>query len=267
MFTILGVRKRWGAVRSSITMTSHRMWLNELDKEFRKYHYQILNLKMTKRPASFTASTSDSNCALCKTERHSLFTCPRLKILTHGQKMPAVKSSDLCINRLHPGHFVKQCYSAKMSESSSHTILHIDQSTEAPTPLDPNVSLTANASPTMVPGSILMHDMSCVVTRTWWFLPSPVGLCILYLILCQTFGTAFCRDAKIHGVAGLSHDSHTQLFTTLISYCLSLAGLHQGDQCESCYCAQSDMQPTKSEHSIYRTTWQTSHLQNWTLVD
>ena len=61
--------------------------------------------------ATNTSNVSNPSCSLCETEKHSLFTCPQFKTLTLVQRMSSVKSKDLCLNCLHPRHFVKQCQS------------------------------------------------------------------------------------------------------------------------------------------------------------
>ena len=119
--------------------------------------------KGVNRPiASFTASTSDPSfpsCSLCKTEKHSLFACPQFKTLAHEKRMSVVKSNDLCVNCLRPGHFVKQCRSSnrcRKCQKSHHTLLHVDQSNDTPLSPTPSVSLTSNTSPETTPGSLLM---------------------------------------------------------------------------------------------------------------
>ena len=61
--------------------------------------------------ATNTTELTPPSCCLCKTEKHFLFACPQLKALPHHQRMATVKSNDLCVNCLRPGHFVKQCRS------------------------------------------------------------------------------------------------------------------------------------------------------------
>lgn len=75
-----------------------------------------------KQVATFVANTvdtSNSSCCLCKTEKHALFACPQFKTLTHDRKMSAVKSNDLCVNCLRPGHFVRQFRSSTQSDMRS----------------------------------------------------------------------------------------------------------------------------------------------------
>ena len=50
------------------------------------------------------------SCALCKNEKHPLYVCTRFKSLPRDKMMSTIiKSNELCLNCLRPGHFSKQC--------------------------------------------------------------------------------------------------------------------------------------------------------------
>ena len=178
---------------------------------------------------SFAAGASDPSphsCTLCKTEKHSLFACPQFRAFTHDKKMSAVKSNDLCVNCLRPGHFVRQCRSVnrcRKCQKSHHTLLHVDQGAEAHAPPTPGVNLPSNASPGTAPGSLLMTcrvltrgpDGSSIESRA--LLDSASSISFVSERLARALHLPRSRrDAKIHGVAGLSHDAHTQSFTNLV---------------------------------------------------
>jgi len=62
--------------------------------------------------------------------------------------MSVVKSNDLCMNCLRPGHFVKQCRSmnrCRRCQKSHHTLLHAEQGADDSTTPETGVTLTANA--------------------------------------------------------------------------------------------------------------------------
>ena len=179
---------------------------------------------------SFTGGMSDTltpTCSLCKTEKHFLFSCPQFKALAHDDKMSTVKSSDLCVNCLRPGHFVKHCRSTnrcRRCQKSHHTLLHVEQKADpiSPTPVA-DTNMYANASTTGgSQGSILM---TCRVLAT-----GPDGSSIECRALLDSASSASFvserlarglrlqrshRSARIHGVAGLLHESHIQSFTNL----------------------------------------------------
>ena len=59
--------------------------------------------------------------------------------------------------------------------------------------------------------------------------------------------TSFTADLSPFNCTLCKTEKHSVIH---YSYRLSLAGLYQRDQCESCHCAPSDMQSTKSAHSV-----------------
>ena len=81
--------------------------------------------------------TVPSNCSLCKTTKHPLYTCPQqFKLLSHD-KMSTIHTSNVCLNCLKPGHFSRNCSSnnhCQKCQKSHHTLLHSDtkQATEQP---------------------------------------------------------------------------------------------------------------------------------------
>ena len=59
-----------------------------------------------KSVTSFTASASnpDTNCILCKTERHPLYAFPQFKSLPHDKMVSALRNNKCCLNCLKPSH-------------------------------------------------------------------------------------------------------------------------------------------------------------------
>ena len=78
--------------------------------------------------ASFTASAtppSTNRCILCNVDKHPLYACSRFKALNHEQMVSTLKSHNLCLNCLQPGHFVRQCKSlhrCKVCQRPHHTL-------------------------------------------------------------------------------------------------------------------------------------------------
>ena len=68
-----------------------------------------------------TSSTTDNNCVVCKTEKHPLYVCAKLKSFPHEEKISVLRSNSVCMNCLGGGHFKQQCKSSH--ECKSHTIL------------------------------------------------------------------------------------------------------------------------------------------------
>ena len=155
--------------------------------------------------ATNTSNLSSTNCSLCKTGKHSLFTCPQFKVLSHQQKMSAVKSNELCINCLRPGHFMKQCRSANRCHSISFVSERVAQALR--------------------------------LTRSR-------------------------RDAKIHGVAGISHDSHTQSFTSIVVSPLQDSSKEINVSAVIVPRVTCDL---PSQHIPFKVEW--NHLSDLTLAD
>ena len=84
----------------------------------------------TRKPVtSFTASATDAvtNCYLCKTQKHPLYIYPQFKSLPHERMLATVRSNNLCLNCLRPGHFSKNCRSnnrCRRCQKPHHTLLH-----------------------------------------------------------------------------------------------------------------------------------------------
>lgn len=75
------------------------------------YHTSRKTTQATSPITSFAANTADptADCILCKGA--PLYTCARFKAFTHEKMVSTLKSNNLCLNCLRPGHFVKQCTS------------------------------------------------------------------------------------------------------------------------------------------------------------
>lgn len=86
--------------------------------------------------SSFISSVNDT-CPACKAPAHSLYTCSKFKSLPYDQMSSIVKSHNLCLNCLKPGHRSKQCNSTqrcRRCQKPHHTLLHLEVKTDNPPP-------------------------------------------------------------------------------------------------------------------------------------
>ena len=87
------------------------------------------NKPVTSYAVSAIEQTSNSNCAICKGEKHPLYSCPKFRALC---RLSTLKANHLCMNCLRPGHFAKDCRSVhrcKACQRPHHSMLHIEQTT------------------------------------------------------------------------------------------------------------------------------------------
>ena len=78
---------------------------------------------------SFPAIINPMVCVACKNGTHPLYACNEFKNLDCNDRTSIVKSSNLCLNCLHPGHRAKDCRSShrcKQCQRPHHTLLHIE---------------------------------------------------------------------------------------------------------------------------------------------
>lgn len=95
-----------------------------------------------KKPGSFgkvasfpaNADSSRTHCAVCTSEQHPLYSCPKFKGMSRDDRLSVLKKNNLCLNCLGSGHFLKQCRSlhrCKKCQKPHHTMLHTDGKREA----------------------------------------------------------------------------------------------------------------------------------------
>ena len=81
--------------------------------------------------SSFVANCDPSHtqCPLCKTEKHPLYSCPKFRLLSHERKMVTVKVNNIWMNCPNKVHFVAKCkchHRSRKCQNPHHTLLHID---------------------------------------------------------------------------------------------------------------------------------------------
>ena len=173
--------------------------------------------------ASFTASATppSTNRILCNVDKHPLYACSRFRALNHEQMVSTLKSHNLCLNCLQPGHFVRQCKSlhrCKVCQKPHHTLLHVDtKETNAPSSDSTVKPVSSNAAAGLASSALLMTcrvlvdapDGSSVEARA--ILDSASSASFVSERLSQTLCLPRShKNTKISGVAGLSHNSPLQ---------------------------------------------------------
>ena len=66
----------------------------------------------SKSVPSFAAISTPITCVACKSGTHPLYACTNFRGLDYNGKMSTVRSNNLCLNCLHPGHRMKDCRSS-----------------------------------------------------------------------------------------------------------------------------------------------------------
>ena len=132
--------------------------------------------------AASASTNSESTCILCKTEKHPLFACHQFKAMSHDKKISTLKSQDLCLNCLRPGHFVKQCKSlhrCRRCQNPHHTLLHVDRKEQNTLPAAPAPTPVTNVSANVTTPGLSSHSllMTCHV-----LVRAPDGGLLLYLV-------------------------------------------------------------------------------------
>lgn len=194
------------------------------EKHLRKGDHSLRDLK--KPVLSYTISTIEqvaNNCVCCS-EKHPLYICNKFKSLPHPEKMSILKSNDLCLNCLRPGHFLRDCKSihrCRTCQKPHHSLLHNENKT--------NIVSSHTASGSDSNGVLLMTCRLLV--------RSPEGQTIEArgLLDCGSSASFISNrlaqmlklrsrqyNTRISGVAGLSHPSSTQNMTTF-----SIAPIHR----------------------------------------
>ena len=91
------------------------------------------------------------DCALCKTEKHPLFVCPKWLALTVAQRLSHVQAKSLCANCLAVGHSTASCrstYRCRECQANHHMTIH--QASTPPTPLNSSSGATSQVPDTLM---------------------------------------------------------------------------------------------------------------------
>ena len=172
-----------------------------------------------KQVNSFAASTqSTGNCPACKSTTHPLYICNSFKLLSHDNKIALLKANDYCINRLRPGHFIKDCKSlhhCKRCQRPHHTLLHIENQENQSKNIGTDL-VTTNSHHVSVgiePNMLLMTCQILVETpqgtvKARALLDSASSASFVSERLAQTLQLQrLSQSAKICGIANLNSDT------------------------------------------------------------
>ena len=183
------------------------------------------------KPVALFAASTDSTtslCLACKTEKHPLYACTKFKSMPHDKKVATLKMNDLCMNCLGSGHFVRQCKSlhrCKKCQKPHHTLFHVEgQGETPPTPPPTNITekpVVSNTAVGLKSDSLLMTchvlvsapDGSSIEARA--ILDSASSASFISERLAQSLCLPRSnRNARILGIAGISHKSPIQSVAT-----------------------------------------------------
>lgn len=172
---------------------------------------------------SFAANSEfDSSCAVCKTENHPLYICPKFRAMSHEEKIQALKVNRSCTNCLGSGHFNNQCKSihkCKVCQKHHHTLLHIEtQSKAAPsqegTPVGSHAATRLTSDVLLMTCRVLIaaHDGSTVEARALLDNASSASFISERLVHSLSLPRT-SQSIRVSGIGGLSHKPPIQSIT------------------------------------------------------
>ena len=188
------------------------------------------------KPVASFAGAADpiANCVSCKTGKHPLYICPKFKSLTHDKMLLVLRTNNLCLNCLKPGHYARDCKSShhcKKCQKLHHTLLHVESGEDTHHSREEHPSLILNSENASIPVSVHaamgiranMLLMTCYVQ-----VESPDGSLVKARALLDSASSASfvserlaqslnlprsSQSAHISGVAGLMRTSPIQSIT------------------------------------------------------
>ena len=181
----------------------------------------------SKQITSFVASTLEANpnCVVCKTDKHPLYACPQFKALPHDKMLATVRSNNLCLNCLRPGHFSKNCKSnnhCKKCQRPHHTFLHVEtkdnhrpktdspveEQTSTAIEISSHTQSGSSSSTLLMTCQIAIHAPDGSSIRARGILDSGSSASFVSERLAQSLRLRrSTRNIHISGVAGISHNS------------------------------------------------------------
>ena len=187
----------------------------------------------SKHVTSYMAHTAvqTNQCVLCKPDKHPLYACPRFKDMNHDTKVSTLKTNNLCMNCLGTNHFVKQCKSihrCKQCQKPHHTLLHIEgakniSSTHVTISPQENSNdiISSHTAMELKSNSLLMTCRVLVIAPNGTSVEARALLdnASSASFITERLSQSLClprakQNARISGIAGLSHSSPTQSLAT-----------------------------------------------------
>ncbi len=113
--------------------------------------------------------------------KHPLYACPQFRLLTHDKMLSTVRSNNVCLNCLKPGHFSKNCGSSRKCQRPHHSLLHIEvkPTMEQDSPPRENVRNSALAIAPMVSSHTESGYGSTLLMTCQMFVNAPDGTRIM----------------------------------------------------------------------------------------
>ena len=181
--------------------------------------------RATRQIAAHPGSVSDSstNCVACKTEKHSLYTCPKFKGLPNDKMLSTVRSNNLSLNCFRPGHISPNCTSSnrcRRCQKPHHTLLQcLFDSMDAnskPARKEPctasivasNTQSSLSSYTLLMTCQVLVHAPDGSQVRARGLLDSASSTSFISQQLVQSVHLQrFSKNLHISGIAGISHNS------------------------------------------------------------
>ncbi len=183
---------------------------------------------------SFAANAQETpaNCSLCKTQKHPLYACPLFKVLPHDKMLATVRSTNVCLNCLKPGHISKNCTSSnrcRKCQRPHHTLLHRDpkppaENKEKPEAMAPSTlavapivcSQSASGNVLLMTFQTLVHAPDGTSVRARGLLDSGSSTSFISERLAQSLQLPLAtQHITISGITGMSRGSSLQSVATL----------------------------------------------------
>ena len=179
-------------------------------------------------------STLTGSCISCGQEKHQLYAYIKFRSLPHAEKLDLLQSNRYCLNCLRPGHFVKNCKSlnhCKHCQRPHHTLLHTeenpipkrDTTSSTVTDITSNVTSESATLHTSVQANILLMTCRIIVetpqgvVKARALLDTGSSASFVTELLAQLLRLRrFTQNARICGIAGISHSDGKQAITQFL---------------------------------------------------
>ena len=181
-----------------------------------------------------TADPAIGYCVVCKTTRHPLYICQWFKNMTHEKMLSTLRTNNLCINCLRPGHHSRECQSShrcKKCQKLHHTLLHLEYNTTQTREDPPRETQNSEVSATALSAHAAMGISANMLLMTCYIqVEAPDGSFMKARALLDSASSASfvserlaqalnlprsSQSALISGVAGLVRSSPIQSLASL----------------------------------------------------
>ena len=132
-----------------------------------------------------------------QSDKHPLYACQKFKYFPHDKMLSTLRSNNLCMNCLKPGHFVKECSSphrCRRCQKPHHMLLHLETRNDG-------VREPTSDPPTRGPGC---HSTTPVTTNATVGIQSNMLLMTSYVTVEAPDGTSVCARALLDSASSAS---------------------------------------------------------------